>query len=168
MIITDKELLIKECKEVSLFEGQDIIQKLEKELATSEIPGIGLAANQIGIDAKVCIIRTKEFHLDLINPKIIEKFDLLFFKGEGCLSFPNRHINTKRFNDILVVDYLHPSGVVATGLEAIVIQHEVGHLYGETMFDYQIELPQGPNSKCWCGSGKKYKVCHSGKKILSL
>lgn len=167
MIITDKELLIKECKEVSLFEGQDIIQKLEEELRSSAIPGIGLAANQIGIDAKVCIIRTSKFSLDLINPKIVEKYDLRLFKDEGCLSFPNNFLSTKRYNDVLVVDYLHPNGVVATDLEAVVIQHEVGHLYGETMYDYAVKLPFGPNDKCWCGSDKKYKKCCIGKDILN-
>lgn len=165
MIITDKDLLTKECKEVSLFEGQDIINKLEQELRSSKIPGIGLAANQIGIDAKVCIIRTDKFSLDLINPKIAEQHDLRLFKNEGCLSFPNDFVNTKRYNDILVVDYLHPSGVVATNLEAVVIQHEVGHLYGETMYNYLVKLPFGPNDKCWCQSGIKYKKCCCGKEI---
>ena len=166
MIIKNKELLTKECKEVSLFEGQDIIQALEKELKSSPSPGIGLAANQIGIDAKVCIIRTARYSLDLINPCIMKKHNLMLFKNEGCLSFPDEWLNTKRYNEIVVVDYLRPTGIVATGLEAVVIQHEVGHLYGEVMHDYAVATPTGPNDKCWCGSDKKYKKCCFGKEIV--
>ena len=72
MIVTSRKSLKKECRDVSLFEAADIIKKLEVELQNSKQPGIGLAANQIGIDAKVCIIRTKN-KLDLVNPIIIEK-----------------------------------------------------------------------------------------------
>lgn len=162
MIITKKEELQKECKEVSIFEASQIIVQLENELANSS-GGIGLAANQIGIDARVCIIRAKN-KLDLINPVIEETYDLMEFDNEGCLSFPDQWITTKRFNEILVKDMLHPAGVVLTGLDAVVVQHEVGHLYGEIMYDYQITRP-GPNLPCWCGSGKKYKRCHNGKVI---
>lgn len=163
MIVTDESLLRQECKEVSIFEGMEIVGKLETELANSTSPGIGLAANQIGIDAKVCIIRTNN-SLNLINPRVVERYDLMEFDNEGCLSFPEQWIATKRYAEVLVKDLLHPEGVVATGLDAVVIQHEVGHLYGETMYDYQIKRP-GPNLKCWCGSEKKYKKCHMGKII---
>lgn len=164
MIITDENLLKKECKDVSIFEAYDIVQKLEDELLSSKKPGIGLAANQIGIDAKVCIIRTGLEKINLANPVIMEKYDLRSFKNEGCLSFPGDFIFTKRYNDILVKDLFHPNGIVCTGLTAVVAQHEIGHLYGETMYDYEIKLPK-PNEKCWCGSDKKFKTCHMNKII---
>ena len=163
MIITDKEQLRKECKDVSIFEAQDIVTKLEAELQNSNIIGIGLAANQIGIDAKVCIIRTEE-SLNLANPVIVEKHDLMVFRREGCLSFPNKWITTKRYNEILITDLFHPAGVVCTGLEAVVVQHEIGHLFGELMYDYQIKIP-GRNIPCWCGSERKFKKCCLGKEI---
>lgn len=163
MITTDENQLRYECKDVSIFEGMDIISSLEDELLNSTVSGVGLAANQIGIDAKVCIIRAND-SLDLINPKIEEYAYLQEFENEGCLSFPNKWLLTKRYSEILVKDLLHPNGVVATGINAVIIQHEVGHLYGETMYDYQIERP-GPNLKCWCGSDKKYKKCHMGRVI---
>lgn len=163
MIVTDETLLRQECRDTSIFEGMEIVAKLQEQLKASSLQGIGLAANQIGIDAKVCIIRASKA-IDLINPVIVEKLNLMEFDNEGCLSFPNEWVTTQRYSEIVVKDLLHPNGVVATGLEAVVIQHEVGHLYGETMYDYQIKRP-GPNLKCWCGSGKKYKKCHMGKVI---
>lgn len=165
MIVTDEIKLRNECEDASIFEAQIIISKLDKELGFSSTKGIGLAANQIGINKKVCIIRTVEEKLDLVNPVIIDKYDLSLFTNEGCLSFPDQWITTKRYNEVMVKDLLHPAGVVCTGLMAVVVQHEVGHLYGETMYDYQIKVPAGPNMPCWCGSKKKFKKCHMGKEI---
>lgn len=164
MIVIDKNSLKEVCEDVSLFEAGEIIQKLEQELLQSKEPGIGLASIQIGINKKICIIRTKDNSLDLVNPKIIAEHDIMEFSNEGCLSFPGQFILTKRFNEIVVQDLLHPAGIVCTGLDAVVVAHEVGHLYGETMFDYQITRPQR-NQKCWCGSEKKYKICHLGQEI---
>lgn len=165
MIITDESKLRKECKDVSIIEAPGIIYNLEQELARSPQPGIGLAANQIGLDAKVCIIRTQNNKLDLVNPFIIEQRDPSLFRNEGCLSFPDQWITTKRFAEIVVKDLLHPAGVVCTGVEAVVVQHEVGHLYGKTMYDYEVREPSGPNMPCWCGNGQKYKKCHMGQEI---
>lgn len=161
----DKELLRKECKNVSLFEAGNIIAKLEAELNSASTTGIGLAANQIGIDAKVCIIRVGPEFFNLVNPIITAKYDLSLFNNEGCLSFPNVWVTTKRFNEIVVKDLLHPAGIICVGIEAVVVQHEVGHLYGELMHDYIVSVPKGRNDICWCGSGKKWKKCCQGKEI---
>lgn len=161
MILTDDKLPIIECDDVSLFEGLSIIKKLELELNNSK--GVGLAAVQIGINAKVAIIRAGK-NVDLINPEIISSSDLAEFNNEGCLSFPNEWLTTSRYSEVFVKDLLHPSGIVFTGAIAVVVQHEIGHMYGETMHDYVISRP-GVNEKCWCGSGKKYKKCHKGEVI---
>jgi len=165
MIVTNEEELRKECKNISLFEATPILVQLEKELAKSST-GIGLAANQIGIDAKVCIIKYKEL-IKLVNPVIIKTYDKRLFLNEGCLSFPGERVNTARYNEILVKDVLYPAGIICTGIEAVAVQHEIDHLYGKTMHDYVVEIPAGRNSLCWCGSGKKYKKCCLGKEIKS-
>lgn len=164
MIIQNNKSIRDICDDVSVFEASVIIQKLEFELSSSDIAGVGLAANQIGLRKKVCIIRVSD-KIDLVNPIIIEKLDLREFFNEGCLSFPNQWVKTKRFNEVFIKDDLHPAGIICTGIEAVVVQHEIGHLYGETMYDYQINIP-GVNQKCWCNSGKKYKKCHIKKVIV--
>jgi len=70
MIITDKKKLKKPCKKVkSLTKGLDIGNKLLAELA--QYPsGVGLAANQIGLDARVCVVKVIN-PIVLVNPKII-------------------------------------------------------------------------------------------------
>ena len=163
MIVTDIDKLKIECQDASIMEAPGVLYKLENALRKSTTPGIGLAANQIGVNKKICIIRGKN-KIDLVNPKIIKKYDLMEFDGEGCLSFPGISILTKRYNEIVVQDLLHPAGIVCVGLEAVVVQHEVSHLYGETMFDYGIKRPP-VNKLCWCKSQIKYKKCHMGKVI---
>ena len=94
-IITDARELSKKCKTVTLDEGLQIGAILKNTL--NECPnGVGLAANQIGIDARVCLIRVKESIL-LVNPEIVFETGETSFE-EGCLSFPGDYILTRRFN----------------------------------------------------------------------
>ena len=72
MIITEVSKLQTICESVSsVEEGEEIGAQLLKELAESK-NGIGLAANQIGINKRVCVINVKE-PLVLINPRIVER-----------------------------------------------------------------------------------------------
>ena len=62
MIVKDINQLKEVCIPVSSFnygEGEDIAKQLLDELSNSE-NGIGLAANQIGINKRVCVINVKE------------------------------------------------------------------------------------------------------------
>ncbi|MFA5024237.1 MAG: peptide deformylase [Patescibacteria group bacterium] len=162
MIVTDLEFLKRPCKDVSLFEAYDIIKQLELNLFDPH--GIGLAANQIGINARVVILRTRSCYLDLVNPIIVNKYDLCSFDRDSCLSFPGVRLITQRYNEIFLKDLLHPAGIILTGLDSVVAQHECDHIDGITLFDRQIKIPF-KSQPCWCGSGKKFKVCHYGWEI---
>ncbi len=147
MIITDKEQLVKlglESTDVTLEELDNLRAQLEHELNQSALrgmPGIGLAAPQIGIPKKMAIIRLKTpnyfYNVDLINCKIEQGWEPAVFKGEGCLSFPNKTTDNIRFQEIKVVNNLtSPHGFIATGLLAVAIQHELEHLEGVTFLDH--------------------------------
>ena len=108
MIITDKNKITQVCKPCkSVEEGEEIGAKLLKIL-TESTSGIGLAANQIGINKRVCVINVKE-PLVLINPKIVEKSKEQFIFPEGCLSFPDKKVRTIRYKDIVVEADNHDS-----------------------------------------------------------
>lgn len=166
MIITDITELRKRNDNASAEEAQEIIKQLEKELADSPRPGIGLSANQIGINKKVAIIRIKHENneaenLNFVNPVIVEKYDSFICENEGCLSLPGVVVNTNRFKEIFVKDDLHPAGFVATGLAAIATQHEIDHLENILIIDRVAGKKKiGRNDKCPCGSGRKWKKCH--------
>lgn len=169
MIITDEEALRIKCADARAEEVNEIIEALERELEYSGKmgrPGIGLAAPQIGIAKKVAIVRIdKNYHVNLVNCKIKNAYDKSLFKGEGCLSFPDRMEDTMRYQEIHVVDNLvYPYSFVVTGIMAIVCQHELDHLNNILLPDiaiHKIVKKLRPNDPCHCGSGKKFKRCHS-------
>lgn len=138
MIITDENILRTPCVDVLPDEIFSLKKSLEEELqqsADAGRPGIGLAAPQIGIFKKMAIIRVPHnngiFSIDLVNCRIANGYDPNFFDDEGCLSFPDKYVRTKRFQEIHVVENLiKPYSFIATGLVAVCIQHELDHLCG--------------------------------------
>lgn len=140
MIITDQNLLRQPCEPVQPDEIPELRKKLEYELKISgEMgrPGIGLAAPQIGINKKMAIVRINDFYsVDLINISGYKGYDLIPFKNEGCLSFPDMYIDTVRYNEIYINDnFTEPHEFIATGLFAVAIQHELDHLNGVLLVD---------------------------------
>jgi peptide deformylase len=104
--------------------------------------GLGLAANQIGISQRLCVIdtsleREKGSIIVLINPVIIEK-DGSMEGTEGCLSIPGCSTSIKR-SEKVYVSGLNREGkqihLEGTGLLARVLQHEIDHLDGLLLFD---------------------------------
>jgi peptide deformylase len=172
MIIKDKNKLTTPCEVVSLKEGEDIAANLLQELRQSE-SGIGLAANQIGINKRVCVVNVKE-PLVLINPKIVEKSKEQFVFPEGCLSFPDSKIRTMRHQDIVVeadnhegkLSFSANSNDINDAFECVCVQHEIDHLNGITMFDREFKQTPikregkkiGRNEKVTISDGKESKV----------
>ena len=92
-------LINKKAKEVSVEEGLVIAEELF-QILNKRGDGIGLAANQVGIDAQVAVVNVRE-PLVLINPKYVKKENEIMY-GEGCLSFPGHAIRTKRYRDVII------------------------------------------------------------------
>ena len=144
-IVTDRNKLSQACKKVTVPEGIEIGKILLKELK-KERTGIGLAANQIGIDAAVCVVKVGQ-PVVLVNPVIKNSFKKIF-SLEACLSFPGEQVTTQRSANIAVKADNHKD-LLYFGednlLECICTQHEIDHLNGITMFDRQNELDKAPN-----------------------
>ena len=105
--------------------------------------GLGLAANQIGISKRVCIIDLslkEENHVPLIiliNPVIIEKEGVADAE-EGCLSLPGYMTSIKRAEKVFVKGFNRegkPVEFEGTGLLGRALQHEIDHLEGLLMID---------------------------------
>ena len=98
--------------------------------------GVGLSANQIGMDVRVfAMIRDIEYN-DIIvcfNPRIVKSYAEEVEMEEGCLSFPDTFINVHRPNKI-TVKYEDEEGkdhkVTLQGLPSRIFQHEFDHLEG--------------------------------------
>ena len=184
----ENPVINKKLRKVSVDEGLHIAKDLFNILAERK-DGIGLAANQVGIDAAVAVVNVRE-PLILINPVIKEQWDEIDYY-EGCLSYPKQGIHTKRYKNIIIQTEQEESGWYFSGadnptdgkgswekeqsdkqdqdqrlLEAICVQHEIDHLNGITIHDRE-NKPEpivnkksvGRNEPCPCGSGKKFKKC---------
>lgn len=124
--------------------GLDEIKKLKQKMVDEMIKheGIGLAANQIGLDIRAFVMflpsSVNNESIILINPEIIKKGKDIVVNQEGCLSFPDIRIEKKR-NKIVTIRYTDENGVekerVFKGIEAICAQHEIDHLNGITFVD---------------------------------
>ena len=161
-LIENNPVINKKLKEVSLEEGNKIATELFKILAERK-DGIGLAANQVGIDASVAVVNVRE-PIILINPEIVEVSEEIPYY-EGCLSFKGKSIQTKRYKNIVItteqeegelyfsgathIDTENAEGLWETKklkkedselrlLEAVCIQHEIDHLNGMTIMDRQM------------------------------
>src|SRR5688572_16100977 len=105
-------------------------------------PGVGLAANQIGVDKRIFVLdcaaddEPSDFRV-FINPEIIEKDGQIVW-NEGCLSFPGVTEEIKRAEHVKVRAFDRegkPYELEARGLLAVAIQHETDHLNGVLMID---------------------------------
>ncbi|NBW56541.1 peptide deformylase [bacterium] len=108
-----------------------------------EIGGIGLAANQVGINTRVFVMGLDEIMFGIFNPVIVEYSDQLENMDEGCLSFPGMSLNIKRPGSI-VATYKDSKGKEFTnrfeGLSARVFQHEYDHMIGKTFKSHVSQL----------------------------
>lgn len=167
IIINNEQALRVKCENVLPEEIGELVEKLDSELKYSALmgrPGIGLAAPQIGIAKNIAIVRINDhLKVNLINCYIKNQYDKTIFRGEGCLSFPGRIENTMRYQEIHIVNNIvSPNFFIATGLLAIVCQHELDHLNNILLPDIAIKEVKkkiGPNDKCICNSNIKYKKC---------
>ena len=156
----DNPLIQKKLREVSVEEGLEIATELF-QILNQRGDGIGLAANQVGIDAQVAVVNVRE-PLVLINPKIISKENEIPFY-EGCLSYPGKGVHTKRYRDIVISTAQSDSGWYFSGaespsdgkgswekeqgkkqdaelrtLESVCVQHEIDHLNGVVCMDRKV------------------------------
>jgi len=140
-IVIDRVALGKPCTPITdIKEGTRIGKLLLRELA-KQPNGVGLAANQIGLDASVCVINVDR-PVILVNPVIKNSFEKIFFP-EACLSFPGEQVTTQRWANIAVKADNHKD-ILFFGkhslLECVCVQHEIDHLAGIIMHERKVML----------------------------
>jgi peptide deformylase len=121
-----------------------------KELADTlweesrRLRGLGLSANQVGIDSKVFVMGVDEKNRkNVFNPQVISVSKDTELAREGCLSYPGLWLSVKRPKEVTLsyqtVDGTH---VVETfiGLQARIAQHEFDHMEGLNFSDHVSQL----------------------------
>jgi len=122
----------------------EALGKLLDDLAETmyAAPGVGLAANQVGVPLRVAVIdiaSPKAGTLyELVNPRLVSKSDPILW-NEGCLSFPDVTEEIERSAKAVVEAFDRhgkPFRLEGSDLLAVAIQHEIDHLDGVLILDH--------------------------------
>ena len=144
-ILTAEEPILRErTKRVSTFDAS-LHRLLDDMLATMrDAPGVGLAANQVGVPLQVAIIEIDDQITELVNPQVVkgsgEQLD-----WEGCLSIPGYVAEVTRHEKVTVkARDRHGREFRMKGTELLsrALQHEIDHLNGMLYVDYLESLEE--------------------------
>ncbi len=125
--------LYKTCKEVKKFDAR-LSELIDDMIETmNDADGVGLAAPQVGVLRRVCVIDVGEGPVEMVNPVILESSGE---QGgmEGCLSFPGESGYVVRPNRVRVEAYDRHGDLYeyeGEGLFARAVFHETDHLDGK-------------------------------------
>ena len=121
------------------------IKKLAKKMIAfcKKAGGIGLAAPQIGKNIRLVVVIVNGKGTALINPRIIQQSDETSKDVESCLSCPGVSVSVER-HQYITIEAMNLDGKIgqagASGLLARCIQHEIDHLDGILITDYEEEI----------------------------
>jgi peptide deformylase len=116
-------------------------------------PGIGLAANQVGLLHRFIVVDVnwreddaRKNPMMMINPKVLWMSEESSVMQEGCLSIPQQYADVERPARVRV-GYMDLDGktkeIEGEGLLSHCLQHEIDHLDGKLFVDYLSTLKRG-------------------------
>ncbi len=148
-ILTEPNKILRQISKPVAKVGKEEQQLMDDMLETMySANGIGLAAIQIGVPKRIIVMdlskdENKKEPRYFVNPVIKNKDTLKSTYEEGCLSVPNQFAEIDRPKKC-EVEYLDYNGekklLIAEGLLATCIQHEMDHLEGILFIDYLSKL----------------------------
>ena len=135
------DILRKRARRVDKFDRR--LHQLLDDMADTmlEADGVGLAAPQVGILKRCCVIDVGEGLIELVNPEIVSREGEVTVI-EGCLSVPDRAGKVVRPEKVKVKAQNRdgaPIEVEGEGLLAVCLCHELDHLDGILYVDKMIE-----------------------------
>jgi peptide deformylase len=144
-ILTAEEPILRErAKRVTRFDAS-LNRLLDDMLETMrDAPGVGLAANQIGVPLQVAVIELEDKVTELINPQIVRSSGEII-DWEGCLSVPGFVAEVARAAKVTVKARNRRGKefrVKGAELFARALQHEIDHLNGILYVDYLESLDE--------------------------
>ncbi len=133
-IVKDTEdILHKKCRTVEKFDEK--LWALLDDMAETmyKANGVGLAAPQVGLLKRICVIDVGNGIVEFINPEITLTSSAIIEDTEGCLSSPGEYAIVKRPKKVKVKAQNRKGeefSLVAEDLFARAICHETDHLNG--------------------------------------
>lgn len=156
-LVTDKGILKQPIPTTTFTKEEQDLATAALLTAVAEHQGLGMSANQIGLNKRICVINVRDTPLVLVNPQIVDENTEKLIYFEGCLSLPKtmkKPIKTVRSYSVKVKADNFPE-VLEFGteernhkdinalfsdlslLESVCVQHEIDHLNGLTIRDRQ-------------------------------
>jgi peptide deformylase len=144
ILTADEPILRTKTRKVTDFDAS-LHRLLDDLLETMrDAPGIGLAANQVGVPLQVAVIEIEGKITELVNPKIVRRSGKVV-DWEGCLSIPGFVAEVERSAKV-TVQARDRNGrefrVKGDELFARALQHEIDHLNGVLYIDYLESLEE--------------------------
>ncbi len=121
------------------FSKQEILALIrEMRAAMKRAKGVGLSANQVGENFRMFIAEVTRRSYVVFNPEIVKPSSEMIELEEGCLSIPKTYgimARPERLELRGFDRYGKPLRIIASGLLARIISHEVDHLDGKLFID---------------------------------
>ena len=135
-------ILFKKARKIAKITAQH--KKLAADMVDTmtEHHGVGLAANQVGVLERICVVRTPDMEeaMILVNPEIVKKEGWREVE-EGCLSVPGYRgmvIRSEKIRARALDLDAKPFRVDADELLAQALEHEIDHLNGIMYMDHLV------------------------------
>ena len=137
IVLYGKDILIKKTERVDPSEPglRELVDHMVHVM--HDAPGVGLAANQIGVDKQVFVYDIGDGPSVILNPKIVRRTGS-HVGTEGCLSIPGLQGDVRRASRVIIEGQDLDGNdlrISAEGLLARVFQHETDHLNGTLFVD---------------------------------
>jgi peptide deformylase len=103
----------------------------------NEAPGVGLAANQVGVQKRLFVYDKGDGPFVVVNPRILET-DGEWTYEEGCLSVPGLSWEITRANEVHLVGFDldgNELDIQTDEYEGRIFQHEMDHLDGVLLIE---------------------------------
>lgn len=133
-----------------------------------ELGGIGLSANQVGVDRRIFVMGT-ETPIVVINPEILKCTTKEESFREGCLTFPGLFLYVTRPVSIRVKFQTVKGDVVETemtGITARIFQHEYDHMEGKLFTERVSKMKLDLAKKRYANLKKKIVRKHAVKTMI--
>jgi peptide deformylase len=139
---SNHKILRTKTKQSNIEADRENLEKLIADMKDTlqSVGGLGLAANQLGRDESVCLVKLDDNVLTMVNPQITSRGGEKKTSIEGCLSLPDITAKVER-DETISVKFINPDAewseqeIQVEFPNSVVIQHEVDHLNGKLMTD---------------------------------
>jgi peptide deformylase len=139
---SNHKILRTKTKQSNIEADRENLEKLIADMKDTlqSVGGLGLAANQLGRDESVCLVKLNENIVTMVNPTITKQGGEKKLSIEGCLSLPDISAKVHR-DETISVKFINPDEdwseqeIEVDFPNSVVIQHELDHLNGKLMID---------------------------------